>query len=119
MYFNVLQSANIRRLHHFIQPTLHEGKPDTMLIHIGNNDIIPSKQYNLNLNDVVQRIINTSLYCWECGVKDVIISYILVKLNFYLTRIIRQINDLLKEHCVSNNFHYLTNDNISGQNLWN
>ena len=53
-----------------------------------------------------------------CGVKDVIISSILVKRNFRITRIIRQINDLLCEYCVSNNFHYLTNDNISRQNLW-
>ena len=62
---------------------------------------------------------NTGLYCRECGVKDVISSSIPVKRNFHLTRIIRQINDSLKEHCVSNNFHYLTNDNISRQNLWN
>ena len=90
-----------------------------MLIHIGNNDIIPSKQHNLNVNDVVQRITNTGSYCKECGVKDVIISSILVKRNFHLTRIIRQIKDLFKEHYVSNNFHCLTNDNLSGQNLWN
>ena len=42
---------------------------------------------------------------------------ILEKRNFHLTRIIRQIYDLLSEYCVSNNFYYLTNDNISEQNL--
>ena len=42
----------------------------------------------------------------------------LVKRNFHLTRIIGQIHDLLSEYCVSNNFHYLANDNIPGQNLW-
>ena len=118
VYFNVFWSANIKRVHHFIQPTLHEDKPYTKLIYIGSNDIIPSKQRDLNVNDVVQIIIDTGLYCRECDVKDVIISSILVKPNFYLTKIIRQIDYLLSEYCVSNNFHYLTNDNISRQNLW-
>ena len=45
--------TNIKYLHHFIQPTLHEDKPDTVPIHIGGNDIIPSKQHDLNVKDVV------------------------------------------------------------------
>ena len=118
VYFNVFWGANIKRLHEFIQPTLHEDKPDTVLIHIGSNDIIPSKQHDLNVKDIVQRIIDIGLYCRECGVKYVIISSILVKRSFHLTTIIRQINDLSSEYCVSNNFHYLSNDNISIQNLW-
>ena len=80
--------------------------------------MITSKQQDLNVKDVVQRIIDIGLYCRECDVKDVIISSILVKRNFHLTRIIRQINDLLSEYHVSNNFHYLTNYNTSRQNLW-
>ena len=43
VYFNVFRGANIERLHHFIQPTLHQDKADTVLIHIGSNDSIPSK----------------------------------------------------------------------------
>ena len=53
MYFNVFRGANIKRLHQFIQPTPQEDKLGTMLIHIGSNDIIPSKQHDLNVNDVV------------------------------------------------------------------
>ena len=87
-------------------------------MHTRRNDIIPLKQCELNVKDVVQRITDTGLYCREFGVKDAIISFILVKRNFHLTSIIWQTNDLLSEYCVSNNFHYLTNDNISRQNLW-
>ena len=116
VYFNVFQGANIKRLHHFIQPTFHENKPDTVLTHIGSNDIIPSKQHYLNVKYVVERIIDIGLYCKECSVKDVIISSVLVKRNFHLTRIVLQINDFFIE--CTNNFHYLTNDNISRQNLW-
>ena len=117
MYFNVFQGLNIKRFHHFIQLTLHEDKSDTMLIHIRSNDLIPSKQCNLNVKVIVQRYIDLALYCRECGVKDINILFILVKRNFHLTRIIRQIYDFLSEYCVSNNFHYLTNDDNSRKNL--
>ena len=52
----------VQTLHHFIQPTLHENKPDTVLIHIGSNDINLSKEHDINVHDVVQRIKDTSLY---------------------------------------------------------
>ena len=51
--------ANIKRLHHFIQPI--ENKSDAVLIHIESNDI-PSKQHNLNVNNIVQKIIDNGLY---------------------------------------------------------
>ena len=91
----------------------HEDKPDTMLIHIGSNDMVSFKQNGLNVKDVFPKIIDVGLYCREYSVKEVIISSVLVKQNFQLTGIIRQINDLSSEYCVSNNFHYLTNDNSS------
>ena len=87
-----------------------------MLIHIGSNDIIFSKQNDLNVNDIVQRIIYIGLYCRECVVKDVIISSVLVKRSFHLTRIIRQINDLLSEYYVSNNVNNVGN-NILAENV--
>ena len=74
VYVNVFQGVNIKRLHHFIQSTLYEDNIDTVLIHIGSNDIIPSKQHDLNVKDIVQRIIDIGLYCKECCVKDAIIS---------------------------------------------
>ena len=88
-----------------------------VLMHTRSNDI-RWKQPELDVKDVVQTITDTSLYCRECGIKDVNISFILVKRNFHLTSIIWQTNDLLSEYFVSNNFHYLTNDNIVRQNLW-
>ena len=118
MYFHAFQGKNIRLLHHFIQPTAHEDKPDTVLIHIGSNDIIPSKQHNLNIKRADWRIIDIGLQCRECGVKDVIISSIVIKGKFLLTKIIWQLKDLLGEYCVSNNFHYLRNDKIFRQNFW-
>ena len=48
----------MERLDYLIQPTLHEDKPETLLIHTG---IIPSKQHNWNNKDVVKRIMDIGL----------------------------------------------------------
>ena len=63
---------------------IYEDTPDTVLIHIESNDIVYSKQHDLDVKCRVQRIIDIGLYCWECSVKDC---------NFHLIRIIRQTND--------------------------
>ena len=45
--------------------------------------------------------------------KEVVISSILSKKNIGLARLIWQVNDSLREHCVLNEFGFISNDNIS------
>ena len=52
------------------------------------------------------------------GVKWVIISSILVKIQMKLSRIIRQVFIHLHEECESNNFLFVNNDDITREYLW-
>ena len=63
-------------------------------------------------------IINTGKSCIDLGVKEVVISWILPKRNIALTRLIRQVNDSLREQWGLNGFGFISNDNISRTNLW-
>ena len=63
-------------------------------------------------------IINTGKSCIDLSVKEVVISWILPKRNIALTRLIRQVNDSLREQCVLNGFGFISNDNISRTHLW-
>ena len=49
--------------------------------------------------------------------KEVVIS-VLPKKDIALTRLIRQVNDSLREQCVLNGFGFISNDNISRTHLW-
>ena len=49
--------------------------------------------------------------------KEVVIS-VLPKKDIALTRLIRQVNDSLREQCVLNGFDFISNDNISRRHLW-
>ena len=70
------------------------------------------------MKDIVSRIINIGKNCLSYGVKEVITSSIFIKKHFKLTRIIREVNELLRDECTRNNFQFISNDNISRDVLW-
>ena len=98
-HLNGFSRANIKRLDHFITPTLEEDQPDIVIIHIGSNDITYNAVDQRDVKDIVNRIINIGKKCLSCGVKEVIISSIFINKQFKLTRIIRQVNGLLRDDC--------------------
>ena len=71
-----------------------------------------------NTEKLMGDIINTGKSCIDLSVKEVVISWILPKRNIALTRLIRQVNDSLREQCVLNGFGFISNDNISRTHLW-
>ena len=101
-----------------ILPTLHEDQPDVVLLHIGSNDINNQTKDRINAKKLTGDTINIGKSCLDLGVKEVVIS-ILPNKNISLTRLIRQVNDSLREQCVLNGFGFISNDNISRPHLWN
>ena len=117
-YFNVFRGATSKRLNHYILPTLHEDHPDVVLLRIGSNDIHNQTKDRINTEKLKGDIINIGKSCIDLGVKEVVISSILPKKNIALTRLLRQVNDSLREQCVLNGFGFISNDNISRTHLW-
>ena len=114
---NVFSGANIKRLDHFITPTLVEDRPDILIIHIRSNDITHNTVGQINVKDIVNRIIYIGKKCLSYRVKEVVISSIFIKKQFKLTRIIRQVNNLLRDECKRTNFQFISNDNISREDF--
>ena len=115
---NSFSGATINRLNHFITPILEEDRPDIVIIHVGSNDITHNSINNIDAKGISKRIIDTGKKCLLYGVKEVIISSIFIKRQFKLTRIIKQVNDHLRDECRSNKFHFISNDNITNECLW-
>ena len=101
-----------------ILPTLHEDQPDVVLLHIGSNNINNQTKDRINAKKLTGDIINIGKSCLDLGVKEIVISSILPNKNISLTRLIRQVNDSLREQCVLNGFGFVSNDNISRTHLW-
>ena len=94
---NSFSGATINGLDHFITPILEEDRPDIVIIHVGSNDITHNSINNIDAKGISKRIIDTGKKCLLYGVKEVIISSIFIKRQFKLTRIIKQVNDHLRE----------------------
>ena len=105
-------------MNHYILPTLHEDHPNVILLHICSNDINNQKKDRINTEKLTGDIINIGKSCIDLGVKEVVISSILPKKNIAFTRLMRQVNDSLREQCVLNGFGFISNDNISRTHLW-
>ena len=102
-------------MNHFILPTLHKDQPDVVLLHIGSNDINNQTKDKTDTEKLTGDIINIGKSCIDLVV---VISSVLPKTNISLTRLIRQVNDSLREQCVLNGFGFISNDNISRTHLW-
>lgn len=72
---------------------------------------------NVDVKDIVNRIIGIVMFCGRLSVEEVMVSYILVKGNLNLTKIIRQVNDLFSEMFIANSFHHVCNDNVAREYL--
>ena len=79
-HLNSFSRVNIKRLDNFITPTLVEDRPDIVIIHIGSNDITHNTIDQIDVKDIVNRIINIGKKCLAYEeVKEVIISSIFIK----------------------------------------
>ena len=106
-HLNSFSEATINRLDHFITPVLEQDWPDIVIIHEGSKEVMHNKINNIDAKDIPKGIIDIGKKCLLYGVKEVIIPSIFVKRYFRLTRTIRQINDLLRDECRSNTFHFI------------
>ena len=112
--------ANAKELTHYVLPTLMEQSPDIVIIHVGSNNISRTRrnakvQRNI---DIVKEIINTGLTCKENGVKKVFISSLLCRSDKEEMDKVNEINDLLKQRCVIENFGFISNETIRENHLW-
>ena len=75
-HLNGFNGANIKRLDHFITPTLVE---DIVIIHVGSKDVTHNTVDQIDVKDIVNRIINIGKKCLSYGVKEVIILSVFIK----------------------------------------
>ena len=106
--------ANTLDLEHYMKPSLKNNWPDAVVIHIGSNDVdFRNRRSETAVKDIAENFTKIALSCKEYGVSEVVVSSILPKRCIKLSRLIRQMNDILYDLCKTNNIYFLSNDNIS------
>ena len=90
----------------------------TVVIHIGSNDISKTNYKTMNVQDLAQRVIDIGLKCKSYGVSRTAVSLIPARSSAQLNQVIRKVSDLLKSLCVTNGFHHISNEMIDHRMLW-
>ena len=88
------------------------------MLDIGSNCINSQAKDRINTEKLTGDIIISGKSCIDLGVKEVLISSNLPKKNIALTRLMQQVDNILREQCILNEFVFISNDNISRTHLW-
>ena len=72
----------------------------------------------MNVQDLAQQIIDIGLECKSHGVSRIAISSILTRSSAQLNQVTVKVSNLLKSLCVTNGFHYKSNEMIDHIMLW-
>ena len=63
LYFKCFNGANTKQWDHYVIPVLADEKPQTIVIHVGSNDIIKFNYHDVDVNDLAIRILQIALKC--------------------------------------------------------
>ena len=89
--FKYFSGAKTLDLEHYMKPIFNNSQPDTVAIHVGSN----YKDFSETaVKDIAENIIKITLLCKKYGV-SAIVSSILPKRNIKLSKLIKQVNDVL------------------------
>ena len=102
--------ATASQLNHFVQATLKEDRPDTMIINAGTNNFTKKRQ---SPEETAEEIIEIVKMCRYGGVKDIFVSSITCR-PLYQTQI-NEVNKLLRYYAGSYNYKFIDNTCILGQ----
>ena len=91
---------------YYITATLEEENIDS-------KDIDFRQLRHNTVENIGNNIIDIGQKCRESGLSKLIISTVLVKNNINITKFIRQLNDILRNLCLVNDFYFISKDNIT------
>ena len=86
--------------------------PESIILHIGSNDITKTNYDNFNAEDLAQQIVNIAKKCKSFGVNNIAISSIVMRKNMSISKIIKKVNEEIFRMCAANGFHFICNDMI-------
>ena len=99
-YFKCFSGSNAKQQNYNTNPTLVDEQPNTVIVHIGPNDITKFNYSKVEVEDLAQRIIDVGKKCKSYGVNNTAISSILVRKNHELNEVIKKVNNLFIEFIV-------------------
>ena len=74
-----------------------EEKSHIVILHVGYNDLSSKNNFQVNVDEIANEIINTGKTCCQHGVEKVFISSIICSNNNRKKMLINKLNDIIEE----------------------
>ena len=116
-YIKYFPGATADEIDCYTEPTIKKMKPDTVILHVGTNDIRRRGGEN-KAALIADDIIKVGLNCKARGVKNIVISSITCRRNEYENKLIADVNNRVKSYCEAENFVFIHNASITQSQLW-
>ena len=116
-FFKSFPGAPVEHFDHHITPTLLYNKPDTIVMHIGSNNVTNKTVDNLDARDLAEKIVAIGKRCLEAGIGEVVISSIFTKRSGKLAAKIREVNDYLNDLCESLGIIFVYNNDVKQEHI--
>ena len=110
--------ATVLQLSHYIIPHLQSNRPESVILHIGTNDIAPRNGNTKSSSEIAQSIQQVAKVCREFGVKNVFVSSITCRSNQVQMKKVIEVNSCLMNMCNEEGYLFIHNSNIELDNLW-
>jgi hypothetical protein len=104
--------ATTQLIRHYMLPHLIEDCPTTLLLHVGTNSLLDEGKTS---TDITDEIVEAGLTAKQLGVKNVLISSIIIRRSGHLSWVEKrrkEVNLMLEQRCANNSFHFINNNNI-------
>ena len=118
VYFKCFSGSNTKQLNYYANRTLVDEQPNTVVVHIGSNDINKFNYSKVDVEDLGERIIDIGKKYKSYCVSNIAISSILVRKNHEVNEVIKKLNNLLRTLCLEQGFTFIFNSAISRAMLW-
>jgi hypothetical protein len=110
--------ATAAKIHHMSKFYLDNDKPDNMIVVAGLNDILHDKRKGkVNCNDIANRVMDIGRTARSEGVGRVCISAIITPKYRDCHDYVKEVNDILKFACQSEEFIFINQSNIGLSDL--
>ena len=107
-YFHKFHGGKVRHIKSYIPVHMDEEKPDDVVIVGGGNDL----SGNTPILEIANEIMDAGVICRMKGASRVFVAGVLPRRDFYYQLKRHELNQLLKNLCIVNNFIFIANNNV-------
>ncbi len=117
--FHRFHGGHVRHMKNYLATHLEEEQPDTVYIIGGGNDIPRGENKQFPAVEIARHIEEMGRLCKQYGVTRVCISSIMPRTDFHVQLKIWEMNNVLKDMCLQNNFEFIENKNVVlSEHVW-